>query len=48
VRKDLVCSYDEDRRPLPATPEQVDKVTIIGNTVASAIATYFAPDIQYL
>jgi hypothetical protein len=48
VRKDLVCSFDDEGRPMPVTPVQDAQATLIGNTVASAITTYFKTDIQYL
>jgi len=48
VRKDQVCSFDADGNPLPPTPEQVDKATLIGNVIASAITTYFETDRQFL
>ena len=49
VRKDLVCNFDRDNgRPLPATEEQVDQATLIGNVVANAITTYFETDVHFL
>jgi hypothetical protein len=49
VRKDLVCSFDPDTgRPLPLTPQQDAKATLIGNVVAGAIRTYFDTDRQFL
>ena len=49
VRKDLVSSIDpETGHPLPATPEQIDQATLIGNVVANAITTYFETDVHFL
>ncbi len=49
VRKDLVCSFDAATgMPLPATEEQVDKATLIGDVIAQAITTYFETDIHFL
>ena len=48
VRKDLLCTFNEDGRPIPSTREQIDKATLIGNTIANAITTYFETDRQYL
>jgi hypothetical protein len=47
VRKDLVCSFDADGRPLPASEEQIEIATLIGNTIAEAIAIFFETDRQY-
>lgn len=47
VRKDLVCSFDEKGRPTPAGERQVDNATLIGNTIASAITTFFETDRQH-
>ncbi len=49
VRKDLVTSFDPDTgRPLPATTEQIDQATLIGNVIANAITTYFETDVHFL
>jgi len=48
VRKDLVCSFSDDGTPIPASPLQLEQATLIGNTIASAITTYFETDLQYL
>ena len=48
VRKDLVCTFDRNGRPQPATPAQEEKATLIGNVVADAICTYFETDRQFL
>ncbi len=49
VRKDLVTTFDRDTgMPLPATAEQIDQATLIGNVIAAAITTYFETDIHFL
>jgi hypothetical protein len=45
VRKDLVCSFDEETgRPLPMTAQQRDQATLIGNVIANAVTIYFETD----
>ena len=45
VRKDLVCSFDEDTgRPLPTSPEQRRVARQIAQAIAGSISTYFATD----
>lgn len=47
VRKDLVCSFDEDTGlPLPTSPEQRQVARQIAQAIASSIRTYFATDRQ--
>ncbi len=49
VRKDLICSFDKQSgRPLPITEAQQHKARSIGEVIASAIATYFETDRQFL
>lgn len=49
VRKDLVTTIDpKTGYPLPASPEQIDQATLIGNVVANAITTYFETDVHFL
>ncbi|MCA9618282.1 MAG: hypothetical protein KC731_04655, partial [Myxococcales bacterium] len=48
VRKDLVCGFDETRRPTPANEAQRETATLIGRTIAQAIKTYFETDLEYL
>jgi hypothetical protein len=48
VRKDLVCSFDDDGKPQSASEQQVAHATAIGRTIAQAIKTYFETDYEYL
>jgi hypothetical protein len=48
VRKDLVCSFNDEGWPLPPTAAQRECAKLIGNVVAGAISTFFETDRQYL
>ncbi len=47
VRKDLLVSFDDDGRPLPATPEQKASAARVAEVMAGAIETYLDTDRQY-
>ena len=45
VRKDLVCSFDEQTGlPLPTTPEQRKVARQVAQAIAGSIRTYFETD----
>lgn len=48
IRKDLVCSFDKNGRPLPLTDAQRNAARLIGGVFADAIRTFLEEDRSYL